>query len=212
MIEQPNMVAAAEQAGVETIEAEDALDFIKSMAIASPAELKFAVGAVAEVKEKANIVDGKRKEIVDGLRAVIKTVDDLFRPPITALTEAEKIIKGKITGYVVGVETDRQEVLTKAGHAAAKGDTTIAADLIATAADLEIAKIPGMTLTRKTTFELTDTKAALAWCIENKRFDLLQINEKALAALVKADAVPAIPGLVVLPKVSVAITTSRVKR
>lgn len=211
-IKLPKMAAVQQTAEEEAQDAEKSLDFIKKMSIQSQSELQFAVGAVAEVKERHEEIDGKRRQFVDPLKSVIKDIDDFFKPAINSLKEAEQLLKGKISEFVDGCSNKRNELIDRAGRASQEGDANAASALLSTADSYIVPKVEGLSIRESVEVEILDHAAAIEWCVSNNRQDLLQIDEKALKAVCKAKKRPQIPGVRISIKSTSAITTSKVQR
>ncbi len=210
-IPMPKMTEVATIAGTEKEDAARSLDYIKRLNVQDQKSLEEAVRYVAEVKKSTDMVDERRRGFTSALQQIITDVNDFFRPPLADLTAAEKEIKKKIGTYAQGVEEKRFELVARAGVSLRKGDKDDGEMLLEDAEKFEIQKVPGLSVRKGQELEVTDPKGAVAWCIDNGRTDLLVLNDKALKALLKAEALPEeMPGVTVKPKATVVITASKV--
>ena len=200
-----DMGAASSQASVEAVEAEGYLAHITKMEIADGVELRFAVGVVAEIKEKRAAVDGQRRRFTDPAQAIVDEANAFFRPALDSLAACEAIIKTKVVDFDAWQAARRDELLIAVGKGKAE---------LAEADACIVPKVPGMSLRRSMRIEVTDARAAIEWCIANKRLELLQLNEKAIKALAKAANGHGleIPGVTVRTSATVAITVAKVER
>jgi hypothetical protein len=205
----PNMNAVTKQASAESEDARRSLELVERMEIAKDPELRTAVGWVAEVKDRLNAVEDRRKKIVEPLKEALSEVDALFKPALDLLKSAEKTIKGKVSDYTDQQTAKRHKLLSAAGDA---NDSAKTEKLIAEADEYNLPKVPGMSLRHSIDIEVFDPEKAMLWCVENERWDLLQVNVKALKALAKAEGSPMPAGVLVTPKTTVAITVDKVER
>jgi hypothetical protein len=79
-----------------------------------------AADELRAVKAAANKLDADRREIVDPLNKVVKTINDRYRPAGEFLAEAEKIIKAAMLGYQNEQDRIAAEAKRKAEEAAAE--------------------------------------------------------------------------------------------
>lgn len=209
-----DVAAAAKTANADVEEASEALAHIEPMTIESQADLRFAVALAAEVKERAAAVDAKRVKITDAARLIIDEVDKLFKPAVASLVKCEKLIKDKIVAYDVGLAVKRERLLTEASEAAKEEHDEDAGELLKLADACVPEKIKGLSLRRSTKVEIVDAQSAIDWCVANGRWELLQINERAIKALAKASSYAGvrIPGVNVAPSTVAAITVGEVER
>lgn len=82
-----------------------ALERVKNLVIRTHEDYAAAATDLAAVKSQWKSVDKDREELKAPSLEACKRVDNFFRPPLTFLLEAEKILKGKITAY--DAEQDR---------------------------------------------------------------------------------------------------------
>lgn len=186
-------------------EATESLERIKALPIADVSGLRFAVALTAEVKDRSGEFEAVRKRFVDPLNAVVKDLNAQFKPAGTSLSEAEGVLKGKISDFVLAQRAKRQAMIKQASEASQAGDSAEAERLIAEAEKLEVPKIPGLAVNESWGGEVENPD-------EIPR-EFLIPDVKALAALTKAKkGDPKIPGWRASPTATVAITVSKVKR
>ena len=209
-----DLVAASEEATAQNEEAGMLLEHIEKMEITNTPELKFAVSAVAEMKEKHAVVDEQRRRFTDAAQAIIDEANALFKPALKSLSQCEKLLKGKMVEFDIYRIGNRDTLIESAGTLAAQGDKKTAEECLAAADGYLPPKIPGMSMSRTVKIEVNDAVAAVAWCIENDRTEFLQLNEKAVKAFAKATDGRGIeiPGITIKPTASVSITVSKVER
>lgn len=205
-----NSLAVAEQAeviqaaGPQTKDAEASLDFIKRLQIVNTADFAGAVRMVAQVKNKAEEVDAKRKEYTSKLAEIVDQFNGEFKPGLEALKEAEKTLKDKLAGFAKTQGERRAALLLEASAAAEAGDQAKADDLIAEAEGCEVPEVKGCSIRDVWTGEVEDPAVIPR--------EYLIPDEKALKAVTKARKCdPKIPGWRAYPQPSVTITVSRVR-
>lgn len=182
---------------------------VGDLAIQSHHGMKLAVQSIAEIKEKAEEVDAKRRSFVDPLRKVIDDINGFFKPAVESLKDAEKILKDKVAAYVADQHTARDEMLAEAQNYS-NGDRV---DLIDRATKLVPPKMKGLSIRESWTGKVTDASSLVRWAVENNRLELLKVDDKALKALTKAAGRdPEIPGWTAVLTRTTAITTSKIER
>ncbi len=209
-----DMKAAEVAAGAEVEEAAQYLDHIRNMEITTHPEMKFAVGVTAEIKERHAAVDAQRRKFTDPAQVVIDEANAFFNPALNSLAECEKVLKAEIVAYDLRMSARRDDLLETAGLAAACGNKSEAEQHLENADACIVPKVAGLSMRRSVEVKVTDEAAALAWCVENNRFELLQLNEKAIKALAKASngRGPDVPGVSVTRTSGAAITVAKVER
>lgn len=104
----------------------------RSYVIDCPDMYEAAADDLKAVKAKFRELDAKRKEIVEPLNKAVKAVNDLFRPPLDYLTEAESVLKGALLTYDQEqeakrkAEQERQEALAHAEQARLRAEAEAA--------------------------------------------------------------------------------------
>lgn len=209
-----NMGAAQEAGNAQTEEANQYLEHIRKMDLTTVPEIQFAVGVVAEIKEKHAAVDEQRHKFIDPAQRIIDEANGLFKPALKSLKECEAVIKEKLVAVDGNWRKKRDELIAKSGEAGAVGDAGQAEALMSEADAHLIPKVPGLSFRRSVAVDVRDPAAAVRWCIDNHRSDLLQLNEKAVKALAKASDGQGvdIPGVAITPSATVAITVKDVVR
>ena len=91
---------AQQETAQETAATQDAVSMIESMVLVTHEDQVFAAEVLADIKAKHKALEKKRKAITTPLLAAKRGVDDLFRPVRERLEECERLIKGKIAGYL----------------------------------------------------------------------------------------------------------------
>lgn len=84
------------------------LSAARSYLIDCPEVYEAAAEDLKAVKAKFKELDAKRKEIVEPLNKAVKAINDLFRPPLEYLTQAEGVLKGALLGYDQEQEAKRK--------------------------------------------------------------------------------------------------------
>lgn len=84
------------------------LSVAQSYQIDCPDVYEAAAEDLKAVKAKFKELDAKRKEIVEPLNKAVKAVNDLFRPPLDYLTQAEACLKSAILTYDQDQEAKRR--------------------------------------------------------------------------------------------------------
>lgn len=93
------------------------LEALDGWTIDNPEDQEFAADMLRDVKKRHKALEGKRKTITKPLLEAKRAVDDLFRAPREALEQAERILKGKIAGYLEAVEAANTEAVEAASNA-----------------------------------------------------------------------------------------------
>ena len=211
-----DMAAASEEATAGVKEATQYLEHIEKMEIVNDAELKFAVGVTAEIKEKHGEVDDQRRKFTDAAQAIIDEANAFFKPALKSLKQCETVLKEKVLEFDQRQAKRRDELLGAAGEVSAGPDANPekAKAFLEEADTCIVPKIPGLSLRRAVKIDVTDASEAIQWCIDNDRTELLQLNEKAIKVLAKAANGHGleIPGVKATPSATVAITVSEVER
>lgn len=210
-----DMVAAEQAAAGEVKTASQYLTHIQKMEITSDPELHFAIGVAAEIKEKHTAVDAERCGFIEDAKSIIDRANAFFQPALQSLAECETVIKAKAVEFDARQNDRRTELILEAGEAGMGGDPVEATALMKQADAHLVAKVPGLSFRRSVSVEMINPEAAIKWCIENNRLELLQLNEKAVKALAKTitnGSLDLIPGVHVIPSATAAITVSKVER
>jgi hypothetical protein len=206
----PKMKDVSKAAEPEIADVEKVNDLISKTTISNDSQMQTATTWIAEIKEKYETVEEKRKSFVDPLRGVIEEINAFFKPALDGLKSAEMILKQKIADHVQSTFAKRDELISKVESTS--GNEARSA-LVKQAEALVPAKIDGMSIRESWGGEITDMNKLVQWAIDNRRNELLIVDEKALVALTKAAGRdPQIPGWKAVIKRSVAVTTGKVKK
>lgn len=215
MTQKVNIAAAEKAAKPFAAQTTDWLGGMQSMELSNLADVKFAVQATAEVKEKIIEVDTQRKKFTDAAQAIIDEANGFFKPVINDLKECEKVLKLKLVSRDNLLAGERILLIEKAGEVAQEGGDPLETQALLEAADERLPeKVKGLSISRSLGVEITSSKEFIQWCINHDRLELITPNEKALKALAKAagDNLPDIEGVRFVPKASVSVTASKVER
>ena len=98
-------------------EVSDELKLLASWEIGGEEDLEFASDMVQDVKRRRSLLERKRRAIVDPMNRALREVNSLFRPPLRALEQAERVLKKKIAGYLRAVEECNKAAARKASEA-----------------------------------------------------------------------------------------------
>ena len=97
-----------------------------SWEIEDEADMVLAGDMLADIKGRAKRLEAQRKKITVPMNAAKKAVDALFATPRTALEEAERLLKGKIAGYLEAAAEDNDEAYDDAAKAETVEEATAA--------------------------------------------------------------------------------------
>lgn len=89
-------------------------------------DMQFAGDMLADVKGRMKRLEAQRTKITKPMNAAKKAVDELFKTPRTALEEAERLLKGKIAGYLEAAAEDNDEAYIEAAEAETVEEATAA--------------------------------------------------------------------------------------
>lgn len=181
----PDMALAKAEAEPIIAQVKATAEFVEKVEpFTTAAQVKWAVGATAEIKREAKRVQGVIDKFVGPSKAIIQAANEVFGPALVGLEAAEDALKARILAFVERSEPERMRLLTAAGEA--RADQTKAAELIAQADSWAVPDVPGFAVVERSKVEVKDAAAFVAWAIENKREDLLVPNTKALTDLYEA--------------------------
>lgn len=203
----PQIEEITKELSQDTRDSNEALIFINAIEITNGTGVKDAVKIIADFKERADYLDGKRKTWVDPLNAVIRDINATFKPILDAYESCENALKNKIAGYHNAQAQKRSDLISEAGS------SPNAEELLKAADQCLPEKIPGLAIKQSWDGEIVDPDRIVKWCIENNRLELLTPDLKALKALTKAKSLdPRIDGWKAYPKSTVAITASKIEK
>lgn len=190
-------------------EAEGIEQFARGWSLREHTDLEKSAQIIAEIKEQAEKIDGVRRKFTTPLRDVISEINGFFEPALSALGNAEEVIKTHVVLYLDKCTRERGEALAlvestpedKRGALLSRAEASVPP------------KVAGMSVRENWTGEVTDTEAVIRWAVENNRHDVLTVNSKALVALTKAmGRDPIIPGWSAHCDHSIAVTVGKVKK
>lgn len=161
-------------------DARQALAFCERLAVTTAADAEFAAGALREVAQKRDEIDGLRKRWVEPLKGVAKEIDAAFRPAIKSLEAAEQTIKGALAKYAHAEEARRAEAARKLEAAAAEARRAEAACVAAESAE-EARRVAAAQRDKGPTPEELATE-------ESRRAEAARRSAEAAAAARKAEA------------------------
>lgn len=110
----PMPTPAAEQ------RAQAALDAAQSLVIATPEQYETGAEQLKAIKAKAREIDEARKSLKRPIDEAAARIQAFFKPPLEFLSQAEGIVKSKLTAYQQEQERIRREEQRKAEDAARK--------------------------------------------------------------------------------------------
>lgn len=114
----PEASALAEQ---KKQEATQILTAFEALPVSSPEEIALATRLFREVKDRFLTLDEQRKGIVRPMQTAIERTNDLFRPALNALREAQNVIRDKLARAETARLRANQEARLDARLAAATG-------------------------------------------------------------------------------------------
>ena len=106
------------------------IDELDGWTIAHEDDNDFAASMLRDVKARHKALETKRKAITVPINRALKEINSLFRPPRERLEDAEKILKGKIAGYLEAVEAKNAAALEAAAAAETLDEATNAIALV----------------------------------------------------------------------------------
>jgi hypothetical protein len=170
---------------------ERALDSVRALAVTSAETFSHAAELCRLAKASAKSLDKERTDVTHHLVEAKRKIDDLFRPPITALATIERELKAKMAAYDAAQRAAREAVMVQSAAEHAAG-------LVPTAPIPEPAAASGVSMRDVLDFEIVDPAAVpRRYCVP----DPTLIREVIRAA---GDIVD-IPGVRVFRRTSVAV-------
>lgn len=206
---QIDQTQATAEATANTAEASKVSDLVARTSVHDNRTMETAVQWVAEVKTQRDAIDTKRRSWVEPLNAVVKDINNSFRPAIEGLKAAEQALKDKISAHVSSSLAQRDALLVEVQATPAASRPAVMAQV----ATLAVAEVKGLSIRENWTGSVTDREALIDWCLANDRRDLLGVNEKSLKAATKAlGRDPGITGWTATCNRTSVVTPSRVVR
>lgn len=198
----PRMADVSKAVSSDIKDAEKSLTLIKRATVRTEKELRVVTMWCAEIKDRRAIIDTKRRQFIDPLKAVIRDIEAFFGPALESLNEAERLVKRLIADYASDLAERRDLLLHKVfklkdRHAKEKA--------IAAAGMCEMPKLGGLSLRQSWDGEVVDPAK-----IPRK---YLVPDLKALKAATRtAGGDPGIPGWRARASTTVAVTVDKVAR
>lgn len=192
------IVRPADREEIASVEADGrgTLEALREWPVETVKDEEDAAEILREIKRKAKDVDAKRTAITGPLNTAKRAVDDLFRPALDLLREAEAVLKGKITASMAA----RAEANRKALEAAAAASTPAQAS--AALASVQAGGAPPGVMTRWSwDVEVTDPTAIPRSFLT---LDYHKVNEHLHN---HPEAPPEVPGLRFFRKATLAVKT-----
>lgn len=190
--------AKAAQADAIAI-AHEASEFV----IETQEDVDFAAECLVEIKGKAKDLESREKAITKPLNDALKATRDLFRPAREALDRAENTLKGAIKAFHVQTEERNRAAMQAASEAYRDGDEETARLALANVATLE--GVAGVKASQVWAFEVLDPEAVpRAFLVVDDR----KVREY-MREVVKAGAVPELPGVRFYQDTRIAASASR---
>lgn len=106
-----DLAKVAAELAPEASAMQTALTQIQSLAVTDDVSYALASDLVKAAKTRWAALDNRRKEITGPINAALKSVNDLFKPNLQSLAEAERILKGKIGRFVFEREAARIQAM-----------------------------------------------------------------------------------------------------
>ena len=110
-----------EEAQEATSEASEIAKVTHQIVIKNNENYETAAGCLKEIKGKFRELDARKTVITKPLMTAKKEVDALFKPALTALSEAETTIKHAMAKYTAELEKQRRKALEEASKAVESG-------------------------------------------------------------------------------------------
>ncbi len=111
----------------EVEQAVGALRELKDFQVETAEDIDFAGEALLDVKASWDRLEERRKEITAPLNEALRSANDLFRPALSALLDAEVLLKTKIAAAQTAITRRNREAMEAAQKALAAGDARAAA-------------------------------------------------------------------------------------
>ncbi len=187
------------KAEAEKSDADGFMDELKQMNVNSQEDLEFAAQILAETKGKIKQLEKMRGQATKPLTQSTEVIRSWFRPTITMLKEAERILKQKIAEAHQRAEVKQQAALEAAGQAAISGDEAGAAAAMQQATQAELTGVGGIQFRETWGYEVTDIGQV------PPEYLLVIVNEAVVNETIKTHKGETnIPGIRVFKKTGVA--------
>jgi hypothetical protein len=171
----------------ETQQAQGALRELADFEVTTQEEIDFAGTLLVDVKTRWKRLEERRKEITAPMNEALRSANDLFRPALAALADAEGLLKKKIADAQMEIQRKNREAMEAAQRALTAGDVRGAAEAAQALVPTMLAPT-GVTVREVWEFRVVD--AALV------PRAYMKVDEAAIRAAVAA-GVREIPGVVI---------------
>lgn len=132
----------------------DVVAYITQLRVTDDSSEAFAAQLVREVKEQWGALEAERKKITTPLFEAKRATDDLFKPALTALEQAERWLKSEIANYMLSKRAANEAALQAAARA-----TTPEQAVMAIAQTQPVLPPAGMSVRAVWRFEVTEPDA-----------------------------------------------------
>ncbi|MCP4219766.1 MAG: hypothetical protein GY765_34360 [bacterium] len=197
----------------KTKEAAEALEWAQSIEVTTDEELRTYVKGTALLKEELKQVTDKKAELLKPYKDPTKEIGETFKPLLEALTEAEKALKGKLAGYVIGLINRKNALLEDATAPGLDADRR--AEILKEAGAIQIPEVSGLSIREEWKGEFQEEGAHLLLDALQERNlkSFIRVDEKALAKYTKEKSEDLdLPGWKCYKKTIITITPSRVEQ
>lgn len=165
------------------------LDGIRALEISSPEDREFAGGLLREVKAQHKEYEQRRKDVVQPLNQVVRTINGWFKPITSTFKEAEQLLKTKLAAAVGKMAEEQRALQLTAAEASTPKE---ASEILAQLREAPKAELPaGMHSTFTWKFEVED--------LEEVPREFLAVDSVRVAVYIKAckerGIDPLIPGI-----------------
>lgn len=176
-------------------------NYVAQFQIENNEQLEPTVQMIAEIKAQGRALEEQKESWTKPLREVIESIQEAFSPALTALREAEYILKSKVVTHIESQLEKRDALIETIAKLPEEQRSTA----LAKAEALQPPKVPGLQIRETTKFEITNREALLKWVID-KHPDFMDIDLGRLNAYAKANTDISIPGYQKIVKRVVAVS------
>lgn len=183
------MIEPLDTAAIESAckDASDTLAQLALFEVATDDDQEFAAEMLRQVKSTHTNLDAERKRATKPMNEALRVTNGWFRPALDALLECERLLKQKISGYLVSCETQNRVALAAASEAATPEQAAQAMAVVK-----EVAPPAGVQVRKTWVWEVinADLVPAEYWTIDASKI------QDAMRASVARDGTPEpIPGV-----------------
>lgn len=137
-------------------EVTETLVFLNTFHVTNQQQMDLASGWLHEVKERWSVIEEQRKGFAKPLQDKVKEVQAYFKPPLDLLSQAERILKQKISEGSQRAQAAQQAALTAAHQALQQGNMQGVAIATQTVQAADVALSAGIGMRGIVRFEITD--------------------------------------------------------